>query len=186
MEHTADVHLVERIEKGMVDGLTVARILQGPADLWTTSFDFEVRILTRSDPLIDLNETVFKALFKVGSMLLNRLFEQWQAGVGNQCCLVLPALIVQKIVFKTAEADAIATEDIACFQAIPEEPIDQKLITVWEEMPVPMLVLCVEIAFSGVGYEAERECRRRIVAEWSSLPKDVLQKVHGFDQRGVP
>jgi hypothetical protein len=77
MEHTADVHLFERIEKGMVDGLTVARILQGPADLWTTSFDFEVRILTRSDPLIDLNETVFKALFKVGSMLLNRLFEEW-------------------------------------------------------------------------------------------------------------
>jgi hypothetical protein len=55
----------------------------------------------------------------------------------------LPALIVQKIVFKTAEADAIATEDIACFQAIPEEPIDQKLVTVWEQLPVPMLVLCV-------------------------------------------
>jgi hypothetical protein len=52
-------------------------------------------------------------------MLPNRLLEEWQASVGNQACLVLPPLIVQEIVFKTAEADAIATEDIACFQTIP-------------------------------------------------------------------
>ena len=67
MEHAADVHLGERLEKGMVDGLTVARILQGPADLagrvlliskWSLS--------PRSDTLIDLNKTVFKALFEFG------------------------------------------------------------------------------------------------------------------------
>ena len=29
MENTADIHLGKRIEKGMIDGLTVARILQG-------------------------------------------------------------------------------------------------------------------------------------------------------------
>src|SRR5712691_64040 len=113
-------------------------------------------------------------------MLPNRLLEEWEAGVGNQCFLVLPPLIVQEIVFKTAEADAIATEDISCFKAIPQEPIDQKLIAVGEQMPLPMLVLCVKIAVGDVGYEVERECRRRIVAEWSSFPKGVLQKVHGF------
>ena len=66
MEHTADVHLGQRIEKGMVDGFTVARILQGPADLWAASFDLKVDIFSRRDTPIDLNKTVFKALFKLG------------------------------------------------------------------------------------------------------------------------
>ena len=62
MENTANVHLLERIKKGMVDGLTVARILKSPADLWATSFDLKVDIFTRSDTLIDLNKTVFKRM----------------------------------------------------------------------------------------------------------------------------
>ena len=66
MEHTAHVHLGERLEKGMVDGLTVARILQGPADLGAASFDLKMVIFPRSDTPIDLNKTVFKALFKLG------------------------------------------------------------------------------------------------------------------------
>jgi len=49
MKHTTDVYLVERIEKGMVDGLTIARILQGPADLWAASFDLKVRILASQE-----------------------------------------------------------------------------------------------------------------------------------------
>ncbi len=66
MGNTADIHLGKRIEKGMIDGLTVARILQGPADLWAASFDLKVHIFPRSDTPIDLNETVFKALFQLG------------------------------------------------------------------------------------------------------------------------
>ena len=69
-------------------------------------------------------------MFEFGQMCSNRLFEQRQARVGNQVVFVLPGLIVQKIIFKTAEADAIAAKDVTGFKAMTEQAIDQELIAI--------------------------------------------------------
>jgi hypothetical protein len=44
MQHTADVDLFERVKKGRIDGLGVARICECPAVLCTAALDLEVRI----------------------------------------------------------------------------------------------------------------------------------------------
>ena len=50
---------------------------------------------------------------------------------------ILPCLIIQEAVFKTAEADAVTTKHITCCKAIAEEPRHQELIAVWEELSWP-------------------------------------------------
>ena len=53
-------------------------------------------------------------------MPLDRLLEAIQSGLGNQRILVPPLLVVEEIIFHAAEPDAVATEDIACLQAVAQ------------------------------------------------------------------
>src|SRR2546426_2870139 len=46
-----------------------------------------------------------QVLFEPGQLLLNGLLEEWEPRASDQGVLLLPALIVQQIVFKTAKAD---------------------------------------------------------------------------------
>ncbi|MFQ5903171.1 MAG: hypothetical protein ACE5JO_05730, partial [Candidatus Binatia bacterium] len=55
MEHTADIDLFERIEKGMVHQRGVTGISECPADMRATFLDFEVRVLSRGDTLINFS-----------------------------------------------------------------------------------------------------------------------------------
>ena len=75
---------------------------------------------------------------------------------------------------------------LACIAAVAQETIDQKCIAVWEHVPLMMHALGIEIAFSGVRNEAEGIGVGRILPERSSFLKDILEKLHGFDQGGVP
>lgn len=136
--------------------------------------------------MIDLDEAVFKLRFECGEVFPNRLLEEREARVGHQGFLVFPPVVIDQVVFETPEADAIAAEDIARFQAVAQETIDQKLIAVWEHVSLTMRALGLEIAFGGVGNEAEGVSIWRILTERPSFLEGILQKRHGFDQRGVP
>ena len=46
--------------------------------------------------------------------------------------LLLPLLVVDQIILEAAEANTVPTEDVACFQSIAQQTIDQKLIAVWQ------------------------------------------------------
>ena len=94
-------------------------------------------------------------------MLSNGLFEEGQARVAISCFLVLPPLIVEQIILETAEAHAIAAEDIAGFEAVAQQTIDQELIAVRQQTSVSTRVLGIQVAFGGVRDEAEGERLRR-------------------------
>lgn len=103
--------------------------------------------------------------------------------MGAQGLLGLPGLIVQAIICKTATADAVAAQDMTGFQAMPEQPIDAKLITVWQELAVFTRPGSLPIACSRVRYATPWECPRRILPERASLRKGGLEQCYGFDQR---
>ena len=132
---------------------------------------------------IDGDQTLFELLFEFGSVLSNRLCEERQARVGKQGVCVLPSLIVQEIIFKTATADAVAAKDITGFKAMPEQPLHEELITVCQQLSVFTRPGSIQIAFGRVRYETPWECPSRILTERSSFRKGGLEKLDGFDQR---
>ena len=103
--------------------------------------------------------------------------------MGEQGLFGLPGLIVQEIIFKTATADAVAAKDMTGFQAMPEQAIDETLITVWQELAVFTRPGSIHIALSRVRYETPWECPRRILTERSSLRQGGFEKFYGVDQR---
>ena len=95
MQNATDSNLLQGIEKGVVDGLSAARILEGPTAVRATFFDLEVLILPRGDPSVDLSDARFEQLAKLGQMCLDGLFEDDQASFIDQLILLLLALIVE-------------------------------------------------------------------------------------------
>jgi hypothetical protein len=87
-------------------------------------------MVTGGNPWIDLDEAVFKLCVEFGEVCPKRLLEEREAHVGNQVFPVFPPVGIDQVVCETPEADAIAAEDIARFQAIAQETIDQKFIAV--------------------------------------------------------
>ena len=83
---------------------------------------------------------------------------------------VLPALIIQQVVLKTAKADTLAAEDVAGLQPSAEEQIDQKLIAVGAQALLASRLLGIEIAFHFGGDPAEREGRWGLLTEGAPLP----------------
>src|SRR2546426_9716189 len=71
-----------------------------------------------------------QVLFEPDQLLLNGLLEEREPRASDQGILLLPALIVQQVVFKTAKADTVSAEDVPGLQSSAEEQIDQKLIAV--------------------------------------------------------
>ena len=67
--------------------------------------------------------------------------------IGHQSFLLLPRCVVNQIILKAAEAHAIPTEDVACFQSIAQQTIDQELIAVWQQAFSSRRVLGDEVAF---------------------------------------
>ena len=57
-------------------------------------------------------------------MRLDGLREDGQPRLGQQPVFLLPLLIIEQVVFKAAEAQTLAAEDISGFQTVAEEPID--------------------------------------------------------------
>lgn len=77
----------------MVRCFAVAGILQGPARVTAVRLDLEVLILPRGDARL-------KLFFQLRQMLLDRLLEAIQSGLGNQRILVSPLLVVEEIIFQ--------------------------------------------------------------------------------------
>ena len=75
-------------------------------------------VFARSNVRIDLDQTLLQAVLKFGQVLANGLFEAFQAGLLNELVLVLPLVIIDQVVLKTPEVDAISTEDIAGFSPL--------------------------------------------------------------------
>jgi hypothetical protein len=119
-------------------------------------------------------------------MLSNRLLKERQTGVGNEPFLILPPLVVDQVILETAEADALATEDISRFQAVAEETIAEKLVTVREQVAVSRRIGGVEVAFAGLREEAERKGVKGILSERPSLAKRPLEERNDVHQGGVP
>jgi len=53
MEHTADIHLCERIEKDVVNGCCITRIVERPMDFRAASLDLDMLVITVGDALVD-------------------------------------------------------------------------------------------------------------------------------------
>ena len=66
-------------------------------------------------------------------MLPNRLHEERQTSIGHKRIPGLPSPIIQQVIFETPEADTVSAEEIARFEAVAQQAIDQKLIAVREE-----------------------------------------------------
>ena len=67
-------------------------------------------------------------------MVLDGLEQNQQAGLDHQGVLGFPLLIVEEIVFKTAEANTVVTEDVPGFETIAQQPIDQQFIAIGDEL----------------------------------------------------
>ena len=91
----------------------------------------------------------------------------------------MPLLIAQQIILETTETDTIMTEDIACFQAIAQQTVDQKLIAIRQKTSLPVHVLRIEVAFGRLGYEVQRDCLWRILPERSSFAKGQFARSAG-------
>ena len=66
MHDATDLHLPELFKERVIHGLTAAGILEGPAKMRAPSCDLHVRVLARSNTLIDLGKAAFKLLLKRG------------------------------------------------------------------------------------------------------------------------
>jgi hypothetical protein len=183
IQNAVDIHLFEAVEKGMVHRLTAVGILQGPAHLWTAFDGLEVVIVACGNPLINLDQTLFKLPFEVGQMRSDRLLEQWQARGGNQGVFVLPGLIVEEVIFKTAVADAVTAKDIPGFKTMTEQPIHQELIPVCKQLSGSTRTGGIQVAFGHVRDETQGEYPRWILTERSAFCKDVFEELDGFEQR---
>src|ERR1700693_2642277 len=120
VQNAADIRLRQLIKERVVRRFAVAGILQGPARVTAVRLDLEVLILPRGDAPVDLGDARLKLFFQLRQMLLDRLLEAIQSGLGNQRILVPPLLVVEEIIFHAAEPDAVAAEDIACLQAVAQ------------------------------------------------------------------
>src|SRR5438876_9038382 len=105
----------------MVHGLTLPGILDSPPDLPTAACALDMRIVSGGNPLIHLRQTALQVLFEHGKLLLDGLLEEREPRVSDQGILLLPALIVQQIVLKTAKADTVPAEDVPRLQPSAEE-----------------------------------------------------------------
>jgi len=118
-------------------------------------------------------------------MLLDRLHEERQTSVGHERILGLPSPIIPQVIFETPEADTVSAEEIACFEAVAPQEIDQKLIAVREEASLAARILSIQVAFEGLRYEAGRERVSGIVTKRPAFLKRRPQKMHSRDQGGV-
>ena len=118
-------------------------------------------------------------------MLLDRLHEERQTSVGHERILGLPSPIIPQVIFETPEADTVSAEEIACFEAVAPQEIDQKLIAVREEASLAARILSIQVAFEGLRYEAGRERVSGIVTKRPAFLIRRPQKMHSRDQGGV-
>jgi hypothetical protein len=145
----------------------------------------DMRIVPGGNPLIHLHQPALQVLFEPGQLLLNGLLEEWEPRASDQGVLLLPALIVQQIVFKTAKADTVSAEDVSGLQPSAEKQIDQKLIAVGAQALLISRLLGIEIALH-LGWEpAERKGRGGLLTEGASLSPHRLQKLDGLQEGTV-
>jgi hypothetical protein len=71
------------------------------------------------------------------------LHEERQTSVGHERILGLPSPIIQQVIFETPEANTVSTEEIARFEAVAQQTIDQKLVAVREEASLAARILRV-------------------------------------------
>jgi hypothetical protein len=95
----------------------------------------------------------------------------------------LPLLIVEQIVLKTPKTRALPAEDIARLQAVAQEPIDQKFITVGAQAFVTLGICRIQVAFERLPDTADRELLHRILAEWLASLPGRGEKVDGIQHR---
>src|SRR5262245_49298647 len=91
-------------------------------------------IVSHRNPLIDSHQALLQLVLQVREMVPNGRGEAGQAGLGEELdFVVLPAILRDEVILETAKTDTVAAEDIASFEAMAEEPIDQELIAIGEE-----------------------------------------------------
>jgi len=82
-------------------------------------------------------------LFEPGQLFLDGLLEQRKSRGSDQGVFVLPALLIQQVILKTAKADTLLTEDVPRLQPATEEQIDQKFIAVEAQALLPSRLLSI-------------------------------------------
>jgi hypothetical protein len=181
MDDAADVHLPEPIEDGMIHGFAARRIAERPTDLRTAPRDLKVVVLTGGDPLVDLAQAAFQRLLQRPELLGDRIGQPCQAGVDQQLLPLPPLSIVQEVVLEAAKTDTVSAEDLAGFEAVAEQPVDQELVAVDERTFGTAGVLGIEIALERVRDHAagERVCGE--MAERFALPECGLEELHRRD-----
>src|SRR5215510_13511846 len=143
-------------------------------------------IVSRRNPLIDGHQAFLQLVLQVREMFLNRLGETGQARLGEELAfVVLPAVLRDEVILETAKTDTIAAEDIASFEAMAEEPIDQELIAIGEQGLGPMGLGPIHVAFRGRRDTSPRHCGHWIGTEGPSFPYSLLQKLDRVHQRAL-
>ena len=183
MQHATDLDLAELLKEGMVHGLLATGILQGPVDLAAAAGELEMRVLAGGNPLIDHGKAVFQLLFQGGQVLLDGLRQDGEPRLRQQPVFLLPLLIIEQVVLETPEAQTLAAEDIARFQAVAQEPIDQKLIAVGAQAFVALGIGAIQIPFEGLRDAADGELLRRVVAQRFAPLQRRREKLDRFEQR---
>ena len=113
MQQAANIEWAQGIEDRMIDALTAAGILERPAPPLAATFDLEVGVLSGGDPLIHGHDPRLQLAFERGQVILNGLEQYQQPTLRDHPLLVLPVLIADQIVLKTAEAHTVAAKEVS-------------------------------------------------------------------------
>src|SRR6266508_3903323 len=171
MKEAANIERAQAIKHPMIDRLTPAGILERPAGAVAAAFDFEVGVFPGGDPLIHGHDPRLQLAFECGQVVLDRLEQNQQPGLRDYSLLLLPVLIADQIVLKTAEAHTVVAKEVPRLQRIPELPVDQDFVPITNQPFLARLIGGVEVAFEAYGHELGGEAVRRGLSQRSALLK---------------
>lgn len=143
------------------DGFFSRRVDQFPTSLFGTAGDLDVFVCTVGNTLIDLCKSSFHRFTERAQRVLNRGYEEGCANLLQDGLVLLPARVADQVIFEAAKLIAILDEQVSCFQGVPQQSIDEKLVTIDLQSLALILRIAGSVAFGEeVALQALRDHRR--------------------------
>src|SRR5262249_57311331 len=101
------------LKQRVVDRITAAWIAQAPTRPIATPFEADMLIFAVGNAPIHRYQLGLELLLERGQLLMDGLGQAGQAGLLHQAVLLLPGRSADQVILETAEAHAVAAEEIA-------------------------------------------------------------------------